>query len=155
MPTPRISNSHNRIHPKPYDCYHPTSDLVERILPKSLQPCGESRCCLLGILLDQVCVVIWASGDNHDQELFALFPEERNSLRIPQVCVSRAKVIYVNARILFVELLSWSVVLINHEDRTSERPVHIKIQIHTCPTNLSIAPEVYRWHERKIPLYLM
>ena len=115
-------------------------------------PCGESRCCLLGILLDQVRVVIWASGDSCAQELFALFPVKRNSLRISQVFVSRATTKCANARILFVELLSWSVVLFNHEDRTSERPVHIKMQIHTCPTNLSIAPEVYRWHERKIPL---
>ena len=96
--------------------------------------------------------MIWASGDNHDQELFALFQEEQNSCRIPQVFVSRATTKCANARILFVALLSWSVVLFNHEDRTSERPVHIKMQIHTCPTNLSIVQEVYRLHERKILL---
>ena len=96
--------------------------------------------------------MIWASVDSRAQELFALFQEEQNSCRIPQVFVSRATTKCANARILFVELLSWSVVLFNHEDRTSERPVHIKIHIRTCPTNLSIAPEVYRLHGRKILL---
>ena len=93
--------------------------------------------------------MIWASGDSRDQELFALFPVKRNSLRISQVFVSRATTKCVNATTLVVELLSWSVVLFNHEDCTSAWPVHIKMQIHTCPTNLSIVQEVYRSHERK------
>ncbi len=96
--------------------------------------------------------MIWASGDNHDQELFVPFPVKRNSLRISQVFVSRATTKCENVETLVVELLSWSVALFNHEDRTSERPVHIKMQIHTCPTNLSIVQEVYRSHERKILL---
>ena len=96
--------------------------------------------------------MIWASGDSRAQELFALFPVKRNSLRISQVLVSRATTKYVNARTLVVELLSWSDILFNYEDRTSERHVHIKMQIPTCPTNLSIVQEVYRSHERKILL---
>ena len=96
--------------------------------------------------------MIWASGDSRAQELFALFPVKRNSLRISQVFVSRATTKCENVETLAVELLSWSGVLFNHEDRTSERPVHIKIHIRTCPTNLSIAPEVYRLHGRKILL---
>ena len=96
--------------------------------------------------------MIWASGDSRAQELFALFPVKRNSLRISQVFVSRATTKCENVETLVVELLSWSAVLFNHEDRTSERPVHIKMQIHTCPTNLSIVQEVYRLRERKIQL---
>ena len=93
--------------------------------------------------------MIWASGDSRAQELFALFPVKRNSLRISPVFVSRATTKCVNATTLVVELLSWSVALFNHEDCTSERPVHIKIHIHTCPTNLSVAQEVIRLYERK------
>ena len=96
--------------------------------------------------------MIWASGDNHDQELFVLVQEAQNSFCNPPGFASHAKVECANVETLVVELLSWSAVLFNHEDRTSERPVHIKIQIHTCPTNLSIAPEVYRSHERTILL---